>query len=165
MKILLPFLLIASAWANSGLLEMLINDKVIANSDLPTEQTQAETIQGDPFTRFFVVGDYGDLTKYNDLHRVTDFMEYLSTQETYDFIATVGDNVYENGIQSMDKLDDVKAIMKAFKKTSSWKYTYVRDTRKPRLLFWLQQRSEVQRVWQTMEYGVRLLYSKDSFER
>ena len=66
--------------------------------------------------RFFIVGDFGDLTAREDLDQVTDAMNKLASKNKYDFIATVGDNVYENGIESMDKLDDVKDIMTYFKK-------------------------------------------------
>jgi len=70
----------------------------------------------DSVKRFFIVGDFGDLTAREDLDQVTDAMNKLASKNKYDFIATVGDNVYENGIESMDKLDDVKDIMTYFKK-------------------------------------------------
>lgn len=69
-------------------------------------------------TRFFVVGDFGDVTALDDLDKVTTLMNEFSSEEDYEFSITVGDNVYENGIVSMDNLTDVQSIMSKFKKDS-----------------------------------------------
>lgn len=66
--------------------------------------------------RFFVIGDFGYLQHFSYLDHVTDIMSQISSEEKYDFIATVGDNVYDNGIVDIKKRDDVDKIMSAFKK-------------------------------------------------
>ena len=76
----------------------------------------------DTISKFFVVGDFGDIETYSNLEHVTDVMNQLSSNEKYDFIATVGDNVYEKGIESMSKLDTVNKIMNSFKKS------HIKDT-------------------------------------
>ena len=115
--LLLLFFLLTFVLADRGYLEKLVKIEQPHTSDEILQKIHLDADQEDNLTRFFVVGDFGDLTKSNDLHRVTDSMSYLGSQEKFDFIATVGDNIYENGIASMDKLEDANLIMKAFKKT------------------------------------------------
>ena len=70
----------------------------------------------DSIHRFFIIGDFGDTETYENLDYVTDTMSKISSDNKIDFIATVGDNMYENGIEDIEDLDNVNKVMKAFKK-------------------------------------------------
>lgn len=116
MKVLLIAILVTLVVANQNLKFKLMGEDsyTIADAEIKTH------INGSYNTakvhRFFVVGDFGDTSSYKDLDYVTDIMDSVSSSQKYDFIATVGDNVYENGIENMKKLDDANKIMGAFKK-------------------------------------------------
>jgi predicted MPP superfamily phosphohydrolase len=69
-------------------------------------------------TRFFVIEDFGDINASKDLNLITDPIDKISSTQHYDFIATVGDNIYEKGIDNMKDLSDADEIMKHFKKPS-----------------------------------------------
>ena len=116
MKIYLIALFLVLASASIEEKFKLVDDSSAQSANLLLKQTQTSNLDEDSISRFFVIGDFGDLETYSDLEHVTNIMENLSSNQNFDFIATVGDNVYENGIESMKKLDDVNKIMKSFKK-------------------------------------------------
>ena len=103
-------------WASAQVKLKLMGEEDILVTDQQTQETLKEDAENDTVQRFFVIGDFGDMATYTDLDHVTDMMQKISSSQKFDFIATVGDNVYEKGIKSMDKLDEVNQIMKAFKK-------------------------------------------------
>lgn len=114
MKIILILLIICLTFTRCKLLEGVI--PTLVSDEILKDKEKKVTSIPETTTRFFVVGDFGDPTSLDDLDTVTDMMNELSGQEKYEFTLTVGDNVYEKGIESMKNLDAVQSIMKKFKK-------------------------------------------------
>lgn len=66
--------------------------------------------------RFFAIGDFGDYDTKENIDAMTDIMNGLAQDKEYDFITTMGDNFYPDGITSMDDLKIPNKIMGYFKK-------------------------------------------------
>lgn len=101
-----------------GITTAIVKDK-LKNDEVPDLLSLidiAEEAEEESITRFFVVGDFGDTQAKEDINHVTDTMAKISSTQKYEFIATVGDNIYENGIESMEDLSNADEIMKFFKK-------------------------------------------------
>lgn len=80
---------------------------------------QSKHSSNEDVQRFFVVGDFGDLDSKENIDHMTNIMDHLSEKQTYDFIATVGDNLYPNGIESMDNLENISSVMEFFQKSNT----------------------------------------------
>lgn len=65
--------------------------------------------------RFFVIGDYGDVSKYRILSSVTDTMNNLASEHSFSHIVTVGDNIYENGLEDISNRWKPWIVLSLFK--------------------------------------------------
>ncbi|CAI2372687.1 unnamed protein product [Moneuplotes crassus] len=96
----------------------LLQDQLKENLDIirPKTDDLAPDYSKEQVQKFFMVGDFGDYKHKENIDGMTDIMSQLAAQDTYDFILTVGDNFYPDGIESMDDLDLPDNIMSFFQK-------------------------------------------------
>ena len=57
--------------------------------------------EDDQVLRFFIIGDYGELSNYFGVRGTSIMMENLAKTKPYDYIITAGDNFYSNGITNI----------------------------------------------------------------
>ena len=82
------------------------------NQNLPAQD------RNDNILRFFVIGDFGFYYHYRQVSSVTDSMNDLATKNHYDHIITVGDNIYEKGIEDINNRWKAWLVMSVFKKSA-----------------------------------------------
>jgi hypothetical protein len=102
-----------------------IVDQKLEKVDIPEligsalKEPQNKHSSDEKVQRFFVVGDFGDPETKENIDHMTDIMDHLAETQEYDFIASVGDNLYPNGIESMDDLKSVDSVMEFFQKSNT----------------------------------------------
>ena len=84
-------------------------------------KTRTKTPVIDDVTRFFVIGDYGQLENYFGIRTVGAMMDKIAANKKFDFITTLGDNFYPDGI------DDLTYRMKPFMITQQFQRENLRD--------------------------------------
>ncbi|CAI2372801.1 unnamed protein product [Moneuplotes crassus] len=85
--------------------------------NLISDQMQrSNSYADDDFTRFFVVGDFGDLDNLSGVDNMTNIMSELASEKPFHFVTTVGDNFYPKGIETMDDLQNANKVMSYFQK-------------------------------------------------
>ena len=77
--------------------------------------------EGDEVMRFFIIGDYGELSNYFGIRKTAVMMENLAKLNHFEHIITAGDNFYYDGIE------DISYRVKPWLVTELYKRDYVED--------------------------------------
>jgi hypothetical protein len=96
-------LLTASAFVSQSKRKSGYTFMDIVYGAIPKENKTVEpALVQDDVTRFFLIGDYGQLSNYLSIRRVTILMNDLASQKNYSHIITAGDNFYFDGITNLN---------------------------------------------------------------
>ena len=66
------------------------------------QQDQKVIVESDDVTRFFIIGDYGELSNYLNIRKVSVLMDQIASQKNFSHIITAGDNFYSDGITNIN---------------------------------------------------------------
>ena len=101
-----------------------INQNTQLASDSPIETDNLQNNKHFEFStengisKFFIIGDFGDLKTKENINYMTNIMNYLAKKDTHDFIITTGDNFYPSGIKNINDLKKTNKVMDYFQKSS-----------------------------------------------
>jgi len=59
-------------------------------------------VNNDDVVRFFVIGDYGELSSYFSIIETTSLMNKMAGDKNFSHIITAGDNFYSDGITNIN---------------------------------------------------------------
>ncbi|CAI2372856.1 unnamed protein product [Moneuplotes crassus] len=113
---LLPLVVALCACFGSSYSSARDQKKTLKYSDSPKWENFIPHSSKEQVQRFFAIGDFGDYKSKENIDAMTDIMNKLAAKDQYDFITTMGDNFYPNGIESMNDLDLPDKIMSFFQK-------------------------------------------------
>ena len=66
------------------------------------QQEEKIIVEEDEATRFFIIGDYGELENYLNIRKVAILMDELASKKNFSHIITAGDNFYVDGITDIN---------------------------------------------------------------
>ena len=66
------------------------------------QQDQNVIAESDDVTRFFIIGDYGELFNYLNIRKVSVLMDQIASQKNFSHIITADDNFYSDSITNIN---------------------------------------------------------------